>query len=179
MYTNEHLLRRLQRRVAGLAINGASMRNQGAPGVVASGRRFLANLPIGRLVERCDAESYRLVLDSVTRELRVALPEGAQNWGTARKGVNIFIRDLLYTTDLANHHVLHRIRDWLEIPLDSQVAKCLKKDPLGSLLPKWPGAKHLEPKESDHYQEVALGIANRDGIARVDLDLWYWRAAGL
>ena len=42
-------------------------------------------------------------------------------------------------------------------------------------LPSWPRIISLTPEVSAEYQNAALRIANNKKIARVHLDLTYWR----
>ena len=55
------------------------------------------------------------------------MPKGAQAWGTARKALNIFLRDALYTTYLSKRYGLPRAEASLEIPLDSITAVRLRE----------------------------------------------------
>ncbi len=145
--------------------------------MVLAARTFLAELDPGRFTVRAPGQ-FQARLDAATEALRDRFPKGARNWGAARKAVNLFLRDVLYNTYLAKAYRMARVRPWLEVPLDSYVARGLAADPSGKDLPKWPGVKHLRPAESLLYQKVAASIARRLSIARVDLDLWYWRGDG-
>ncbi|MNL21809.1 hypothetical protein D3C87_1431170 [compost metagenome] len=42
-------------------------------------------------------------------------------------------------------------------------------------LPAWPGVKRLTPEVSAKLQNAALQIANSLDVARVHLDVRYWR----
>jgi predicted DCC family thiol-disulfide oxidoreductase YuxK len=166
---------KLQKRIAVLAIGPSALRNQGAAGVLQKARAFLSDLDPGRFVvsEECQ---FKARLNAATRALQQTLPEGAQRWGAARKALNLFLRDVSYSFYLARAYRMARVRQWLEVPLDNSVAKGLKSNPLGASLPRWPGIKHLRPRQSARYQRVAALIADEKGVARVDLDLWYFRA---
>jgi|SRR5439155_11817528 len=120
---------------------------------------------------------FEMRLNVATRSLKDHLPKGAQNWGTARKALNIFLRDALYNHYLRSHHYLHRIEEWLEIPLDRDVATALRAEPEGAALPRWDGVKikRLTPRVSRQYQRVAQLVADRRRTQRVHLDLEYWR----
>ncbi|MBT3272875.1 MAG: hypothetical protein HN368_06960 [Spirochaetales bacterium] len=62
----------------------------------------------------------------------------------------------------------------MEIPLDSAVAKGIKREfPKGDL-PVWPRLIRLAPSTSDLFQNRASQIARKKGIARVHLDLHLW-----
>lgn len=90
--------------------------------------------------------------------------------------INIFLPDVEYNADLRNHFALQRVRTWLEVPLDSHTAMGLRGEPEGPPLPRWPGVRRLTPQVSKAYQNVASGVAQRTGVCRVDLDMYYWRA---
>ena len=170
----KELLSRMQRHVAQLAANGSSLRNQGAPGVVAVARDFLEHVKLGRFV-RGGERAFKTELDWMTEVLCSRFPEKARNWGAARKVLNLFLRDCLYHTYLAEAYGLHRLREWLEVPLDSQVAEALLRASSGHTLPAWPGIKRLTRSQSAQYQEAAVARAEALQVARVDLDLWYFR----
>ena len=107
-----------------------------------------------------------------TRRLQACLPRRAASWGLARKLLNIFVRDSLYTSYLAKKYGLIAMERFLEIPLDSITSKRIRKK--APELPRWLGVKHLSPDTSAAYQAVALLIAKRRHMARVHLDASWW-----
>jgi len=116
-----------QRRVAEIAIDPAALRNQGAPGVAKTAREFLATLDFLRFA-RCGNQSvFAEELDRQTDLLKNRFPEGAQHWGTARKALNLFLEEAYYHRFLCEAYGLERIEEFLEVPLDSQVADFLKR----------------------------------------------------
>ncbi|MEX2119394.1 MAG: hypothetical protein WD847_07355 [Pirellulales bacterium] len=173
--TNNDFIDCLKNRVAKLAIGASTLRNQGAGGVVAAARRGLNRIDLPTFAVSNEA-AFIGRLDAVTGALQSKFPKGGRSWGGARKAVNIFLRDVVYSTDLSDHFDLHGIRAWLEVPLDSQIAKALRAEREGAGLPRWPRIKHLRPEISALYQRVASKVAKRQGIKRVDLDVFYWRA---
>jgi hypothetical protein len=100
------------------------------------------------------------------------LPKRSATWGLARKLVNIFLRDSLYTSYLRRAYRLSLAERLLEIPLDSITAKQIRKRM--PQLPRWQGVRHLDPHTSAAYQAAALLIAKREGVARVHLDAYWW-----
>ncbi len=165
-------LRIVQHRAARVAITASATRGQGA-GVVASardyfGRLMLANFGIS------DERAFARQLDAATRQLMECLPKHAANWGLARKLLNIFLRDCLYTSYLAKAHRLAKAEKLLEIPLDSITSKRIHE--AMPLLPKWPGVKYLDHATSDAYQTAALAVAKQHGVARAHLDAYWWGA---
>ena len=154
------------------------MRGKGSGGSAVAARRGLAEIELTSLVLE-DCTAFRTQLDVVTAALEAALPASGRSWGRARKVVNIFLRDVVYNVDLRDHYGLAHIRPWLEIPLDSHIAKGLHTEPEGAALPRWRGLKDLTRDHSEEFQSVALTVARRQGVSRVDLDVYYWRAVEL
>jgi putative zinc finger/helix-turn-helix YgiT family protein len=167
---------RLKGRCAKLAIGPSTLRGKGTRGVAAAARLGLATIDLATLAAE-DRAAFRARLREITKSLKLNLPKSGRAWGRARKAVNIFLRDVVYNADLCNRYGLCNIREWLEVPLDSQVAEGLLSEPEGASLPRWPGVKHLRPEVSKMYQAVASAVAKRYGVSRVDLDVFYWRAA--
>jgi hypothetical protein len=146
----------------------------GPAGTVTHAREFLTGFDIRR-VKATSAKTFGRRLDEATEEMTLALPKGAQHWGSARKFFNIYVRGALYNRYLCQHFDLAAIEPWLEVPLDSHVAKGLLQEPEGDGLPRWKTVIGLERRDSDAYQAVASEVAKRNGIARVHLDVIYWR----
>ncbi|MDZ4683750.1 MAG: hypothetical protein SH850_01595 [Planctomycetaceae bacterium] len=114
-------------------------------------------------------------LDRQTLHIQRSFPTGGRNWGAARKSLNIYLRDVVYSAALRDHFGLTGIHNWLEVPLDSYIAKGLGSESEGQSLPRWPGVKHVTPEISQIYQSAASKIARRRELTRVDLDVIYWR----
>src|SRR4051794_36328092 len=93
------LLSALQSRTARSSLGASSMRGKGSSGVVAAGRSFLCELELRRFATS-DKRLFRQELDCVTDGLMRAFPRPARRWGLARKGLNIFLRNCLYTVYL-------------------------------------------------------------------------------
>jgi hypothetical protein len=141
--------------------------------VVESARGFLGSLRLGDF-GTTDERAFAQRLELATGGLREILPKAARNWGLARKLLNIFLRDSLYTVYLTTEHGLDVAEPFLEVPLDSITAKRIRgKVPT---VPRWPGVKHLDPSISAAYQQAALSLARQYGVARVHLDTYWWGA---
>ncbi|WP_457331197.1 hypothetical protein [Rhizobacter sp. P5_C2] len=167
-------LEKLKRRTAQAAIGPSSLRKQGAPKVIAIARSFLGRINLSE-VGQLTAESFSPWLDRTTESLKEAFPANARNWGAARKAINLFLRDVVYNTDLAAHFNLGHLRELLEVPLDKDVGSALLEASPRIALPKWPRIKHLGPAVSAAYQQAASSAALERGVCRVDLDVYYWR----
>lgn len=168
------LIDRLQVRTAMLAIGRSTLRSQGAPGMVVAARRFLRNLDLN-LLSVNTSEHFMEVLDIQTNLLASQFPgKGQGNWGAARKSLNIFMRDVYYCHPLCEHFKLAVLEPWLEVPLDSHVHNGLLSDATNKIN-SWPGVKALTPEISNQLQNTASAIAKSLGVARIHLDVRYWR----
>lgn len=120
-------------------------------------------------------DEYRQFLQRHTKALCKNFPMGAKNnWGAARKAINIFIRDCLYNLYLNKAYKLSKVERWMEIPLDKDVGMSLYED-YSDYLPRWKTIKTLDLETSDMYQECASLTASEERVSRVHLDLIYWR----
>jgi hypothetical protein len=166
------LLQSFQARAARIAIGSSSMRGAGSAGVVEAARGYLRALPLTDF-GTADAKTFRESLDSATNELRLALPKQGRYWGLARKGLNIFLRDCLYTVYLREAFSLQLAEDLFEVPLDSISGRSLFEQSSGRL-PRWKTVRGLTPSLSDKYQMEASRLASVQGTARVHLDAVWW-----
>ena len=101
------------------------MRGPGNKGVVAAVRAHLGRLDL-RPFGTHDGDRFLAELNSATTRLQAVLPENARYWGLARKGLNIFLRDCLYTVYLRERYRLDRAEPFFEVPLDSISAKHIR-----------------------------------------------------
>lgn len=162
----------LQRKVAFTAVGPSALRGQGK-GVLRASQDFLAQMSLAR-IPKSSAKSFQLWLDGQTESLLDTLPIKNRPWGAARKAVNLFLRDALYNQYLCKQFKLLSIESWLEIPLDSAVAKGLNLQSNRGELPRWPGLKNLKPNISEGFQVFASKQANLKRVARVHLDMYLW-----
>lgn len=169
---NVPFIQAVQSRAARISVSASATRGNGV-GVVAAGRSFLARLRLAAFATS-RPNVFHQRLDTATGELSVSLPAGARSWGLARKLLNIFLRDALYTTYLADAFKLREAEALLEIPLDSITAGHLRKEAEGRKLPRWPGVKHLTPEVSKSYQAFAAQFAATKALAPVHLDTHWW-----
>jgi len=122
-------------------------------------------------------DDFPLELDEQTKRFMRAMPLGGRRWGMARKCLNLFLRDALYSFYLRGAYNLEKLESVLEIPLDSQVGTALRRH--DKSLPQWPGVVNLTPAVSAKFQAAASQIAAEQGTSRVHLDVGYWRASGV
>lgn len=167
------LIPAIQRHVAVFAVGPATVRGQGAKGVVAAAQEFLSEVPLRSFARGTEA-SFRRALDSATEDLALSFPKPARSWGLARKCLNIFLRDAFYNSHLAPRFNLERAQEFYELPLDGVVARALHDLAGPKKLPPWPGVKHLYPVTSETYQAFALALSRKWKIDRVYLDTYIW-----
>lgn len=148
------------------------MRGAGSSGVVAAARGYLKGLPL-RDFGTADAKGFRDSLDSATNELKLALPKESRHWGLARKGLNIFLRDCLYTVYLREAFSLQLAESFFEVPLDSISGKSLFEQSCGRL-PRWKTVRGLTPSLSEKYQIEASRLVSVSKLPRVHLDAIWW-----
>ena len=105
----------------------------GPKGTIEVARQYLASLDLQRFSVKTERE-FRVVLNRTTRAYLTKLPAEGRHWGAARKFLNIFLRGVVYDRFLCEEYDLYRIEPWLEVPLDSHVAKGLKAESGGDIL---------------------------------------------
>jgi len=171
---DSELVNALHKRIAGTSVGASTARGMGPKGTVAAARCYLANLDLARFSKRSEKE-FRAVLNRATRAFVKRMPRGARHWGAGRKFLNIFLRGVVYNRYLCQEYDLYHIEPWLEVPLDSHVAKELKAEMGGCTLPRWTTVIRLDARTNTKYQRFASEVACRKGICRVHLDLLYWR----
>ncbi len=132
----EEILDLLHRRIAGTSVGASTARGMGPKGTIPAARAYLAGLQLSRFSVESEKE-FRAVLNRTTRTYVKRLPKGAQYWGPARKFMNIFLRGVVYNKYLCAAYQLSQIEPWLEVPLDSHVAKGLRQEDGGKVLPRW------------------------------------------
>lgn len=119
-------------------------------------------------------EAFIATLDRQTVRLLAALPPRGRRWGVARKLLNIYVRDCVYSAHLRSAFNLGQIEPFCEVPLDSITAKRLRESDQGAALPTWPGVGRLTPEVSAHFQTVATEIAKVRKLRVVHLDVFWW-----
>ncbi len=171
---NARFISALQRHVANISIGSSTVRGRPA-GTVAKVRNYLEGLDLSSLRD-LNKEQFEIWLNEKTQDLQSKLTQDfKEEWGLARKCLNIFLRNVVYNKYLFKEYKLRSIVPWLEVPLDSQVAKRLREDREGLALSKWPWLKDLDHTTSELYQEIAAKISARMKLSRVHLDVFYWR----
>lgn len=166
------LLHALQCRAARIALGPSSMRGAGHRGVVSAGREFLATIDLARF-SRASKPEFERELDRVTKRLMNAFPSRARHWGLARKGLNIFLRECLYTVYLRQAFRLDKAERFFEIPLDSLTGRALHSL-FPNTVPRWKTVRGLRKPVSDELQRHASMCAAEHRIARVHLDALWW-----
>ena len=154
------------------AVGPSALRGQGK-GVLKASQGFLASMTLSRIPKSGEAR-FRDWLDRQTESLLSQLPIDGRPWGAARKAINLFLRDALYNKYLSSKFEIGRSEPFLEVPLDSAVARGLKAEAGRGGLPQWPGLKNLKSDVSETFQGFASTYAHSLGIERVHLDMYLW-----
>lgn len=172
--------RDMQQYMAISTIGPSTLRNQGVPGVIKVVREFLTGIDLHefqakdekRFLQELNAQTKRLM--EILQRLREQLHHKEEYWGSARKALNLFLRDLCYNRFLCERYDFAHMEGWMEIPLDSYIAHNLR-DKFGKMeLKPWDGLINLKPEVSDKYQKCALKLAKELDITRVHLDMILW-----
>ena len=180
--TEEQFYQLLHRRLSQIAIGASAIRNQGSGGLIEILQKyFQTKIDLELFVKLLvDEVKYRDFLNEHTKKILTRFPDTAQSWGAARKGLNLFLRDTIYSKFFSyrfslpdNFDEFNQLVKYMEVPLDKQIAHGLISDSKGQL-PKWPNIKHLTPTLSETYQSQAFIIASKENVAKVNLDLKYW-----
>ena len=131
---------RIQRFIAN-SFSVGIVRRMGPAGTLGAGQGFLKDLDLAA-ISKTLPDRFPHLLDHRTERLRECIG-GEKPWGAARKCLNLFFRDALYSHYLRKHYGLAKFERYLEIPLDSYVGKRLKREPEGADLPAWKNVKGL------------------------------------
>lgn len=168
----DHLAEVIRRYVAVTSVGASTVR--GSPsGTADAARDALFSIQLARL-GISDERVFRSRLNQLTEGLRRALPVGRRHWGLARKIVNIYLRNAFYNHYLRKTYHLDRSELLLEVPVDSAVAKGLRRSAATNELPRWPGLRSLKPAQHEEYQKYAIELAMLKKMSRVHLDALLW-----
>jgi hypothetical protein len=195
----EKKLKLIQHYVANVAIGPTTLRNQGASEVTDKAREFLAGLELNELKHKQVAE-YHSWLDKKTEELMRWFPDGVKDdWGGARKAVNLFMIGAYFNKILCEEYKLELFKDVLETPLDNGVAKrirdygikkgvewncklCSEDARRSCKKPKqycgksaFPGIINLKGYQSRGYQKIAAELAKDIELPRAEIDVFLCR----
>jgi hypothetical protein len=176
-------LRQIHKRISIISVGASALRNQGASGIIKIARDYFYQININEFVDALETESYyKLFLNEHTENLISNFPENGKSWGAARKGLNLFFREIIYNKFFSDRYgfpkdffEFNKKFKFLEVPLDRDVALGIYYE-TDMLLPKWRSIKTLAQEGSDLYQKAAQKIAENEKTARVNLDLKYWRS---
>ncbi|MGB9429523.1 MAG: hypothetical protein WCC11_06550 [Gammaproteobacteria bacterium] len=177
---NKKLIKLAQKRIANISISASAARGM-RPNTIGKARKYLIHLKLSTFSNVQNENVFIKILNHRTNYLRNKLPKNGRKWGSARKFLNIFLEECFYNRYICKEYGLGRLRRWLEVPLDRQVTAKLKKEQRrqrAKELPRWKGVIHLQPADNKRFQDFAKQVAQKKGkgVARVHLDLFYWRS---
>ena len=208
-----------RRRIANDTVSANTLRSQRAAGVIAATRTYFRRADVlkalhavssndahqgfidqhtsgllsywrGPAPEILSAERQARVLAAKNNRIRPeVVPEEIGSWAAARKCVNIFVLSVRMNSLIKWPDKIDD--EWLELPVDSQVAKRLAGDFLllrettrreladtHAKVRGFPGLGDLQADDYPNYQSLAAEIAKVRGIPRVFLDLHYYSPGG-
>jgi hypothetical protein len=170
-----------QRRIVNMSISTSAFRSQGKPLTIKSTRELLYKLDLNNFKKSLENETYIDYLDAQTAFLLEKLADKYQvKWGTIRKGLNLFFRDVFYSAFMNRELGLKdSYFGQLEVPLDSYTGIGILED-ANKIAPtklKWTTIKELTPEKSKQIQDFAKVVANKiyQLDCAADLDLIYWK----
>lgn len=168
----DNFIKTVQLKTATSAIGPSALRNQGT-GILKKAQKYCSEMDLSIFSSMTKNEFLRQ-LDEDTERMLDLFGLRYRPWGTARKALNLYLRDALYNKYLSREYNLETIEPFLEIPLDSAVAQGLKKKDTYRVLPRWLGLKSLSRKVSDQYQQFALNEAKKQNLVRIHMDMYLW-----
>ena len=172
-------IKELREHQARTSIGVSTVRNQGT-GTARITRDFLAHELDLSSMRASSEQAYLRRLDAATENLRRRLRGKARTFGLARKVINIYMRDCVYSRYLHAAHRLDPIEPFLELPLDGIVGRRLwevaRDSGYAPSLPRWTSIRELTREDSDRYQAFAREWAAKSHLARVHLDVSLWGA---
>jgi len=171
---NSSLRTVIQSFVAAESVGPSTLRGQGAKGMIRTSREYLSVLDLGRF-STTNSRVFAKELDQATEELCTSYPRGGRHWGSARKPLNIFLRNAFYNQFLCDHIGLRKSARFFEVPLDSIVAGQIRLLDKCGTLPRWPGVKNLDARTSAEYQAFLGRLARHHHLHRVHLDVFLWQ----
>jgi len=168
-----NFIKTVQKMVAVTAIGPSALRNQGK-GILQKAQKYCSLIDLNIYSSFINEKDFISQLDKETQNMLKSFGLKKRPWGTARKALNLFLRDALYNKYLSQEYKLDNIIRFLEIPLDSVVTSALKKRSKRGELPQWPGLKSLNGNISEKYQQFALNEASKEELERIHLDMFLW-----
>jgi hypothetical protein len=181
--TQTDFIDKIHKRLSIVSVGASALRNQGASGIVEIARDyFYQSISLADFIESLsNSHKFSQFLDEHTDKLLKEFPTDGKSWGAARKGLNLFFREVVYSKFISDHYKLptdlrkfNKLVRYLEVPLDNDVATGIY-NATNRAIPKWISIKELQKDKSDRYQIEALSIAESKQMARVHLDLLFWR----
>ena len=147
----------MQQYLAITTVGPSTLRNQGSKGVINVVQEYLAKIDLCDFNQKDESE-FLSILNRKTEELKEIIinivdgdkghknkqPNRGQHWGAARKSLNLFLREIFLNKLLGQKIDIKE--EWMEIPLDSFIAKALNKasKEFYKKVINWPGLKRLD-----------------------------------
>lgn len=170
----EEFIQKMQNFVAETSIGASALRNQGVKDLIQPCRDYCKKIDLAAIPR--EPQNFASWLNRKTTALMYKVPKEAKNnFGAARKALNLFLRSSAYNCCLNQAYQLDEMLPLLEVPLDSYVGKGLRRDATNRELPKWDRLKKIKPELHEQFQQAANVVAQVKGVHRADLDVYYYR----
>ena len=89
----------LHRRLSQISVGASAIRNQGAGGLIATLRNYFeTNIDLEKFIAALPTQNlFNNLRNRHTINVLTYFPDNAQSWGAARKGLNLFFREIVYS----------------------------------------------------------------------------------
>ncbi len=169
----EQYLNQMKLRLIRISVSASSTRNQIGKGKINRIRTEINDLlSLHNLMYQIkDETDYLRMLNYATNKL---VRKAGIHWGTARKLLNICIREFVYNSYLRKYLLIAESDLYkLEIPIDSHTYKYIVKMNKFKAF-KWPGIIHIQSKENKTIQQAYVSFALSKNMAPIHLDVDAW-----
>ena len=149
--TQSDFIDKIHKRLSIVSVGASALRNQGSLGIVDIARDyFYQSISLDDFIEKLSSpDQFCKFLDDNTTKLLKKFPVDGQSWGAARKGLNLFFREVVYSKFISEHYKLPTSLDdfnerikYLEVPLDFYTATAIYNATNGEIS-KWKSIKKL------------------------------------
>ena len=162
------------------------LRGQGPKDGIQALRRYMNEHAWIKPFRNATRAQYQRELDKLTENLAQVLKAcegGWYNWGGPRKVLNILFRSIAERDTLAAHYEVDDLKPYLEVPLDSEMIKFLKRQMQSGGYPQtdqaglkeWTTIKECDARRNALIQAVAADVATHVSCDRYQLDFFAWR----
>lgn len=177
--------RNLKRNLTERSVWPSATRGQVEAGGLQKLRDALCGISVKDLASLGSRSDFEGWLHGQTDALLQETEEYSVMWGTARKSLNLWLRDLVYNHHFRAVYRLERLEPWLEVPLDRHSAEFIAKQAVrlnieSPSLPRWKSISELSEEASEAYQQAARKVVRAPEFSylqhAIHIDLVAWRS---